>query len=108
MFEDKTIICVECNQPFIFTAGEQAFFNDKGLQNEPKRCKPCKSRKNERFNAILGVKQRSRRSDVPVDCAECGATTTVPFLPTQGRPVYCRACFNKQREALADAQTAQA
>ncbi|MEM4251813.1 MAG: zinc-ribbon domain containing protein [Candidatus Bathyarchaeia archaeon] len=104
MFEDKTIICTECHQPFIFTAGEQAFFNDKGLQNEPKRCKPCKLRKNERFNAILGLKQRSRRSDISIDCADCGATTTVPFLPTQGRPVYCRDCFSKHRQRALIAQ----
>jgi len=30
-------------------------------------------------------------------CAECGKTTTVPFKPTQGRPVYCRDCFQSQR-----------
>ncbi|HEY1017144.1 MAG TPA: zinc-ribbon domain containing protein [Herpetosiphonaceae bacterium] len=30
-------------------------------------------------------------------CAECGTTTTVPFKPTQGRPVYCRDCFQQQR-----------
>jgi CxxC-x17-CxxC domain-containing protein len=32
-----------------------------------------------------------------VVCAECGATTTVPFKPTSGRPVYCRDCFRSRR-----------
>ena len=34
-------------------------------------------------------------------CAECGVSTTVPFLPTQNRPVYCSACF-KNRGRIAD------
>lgn len=30
-----------------------------------------------------------------IKCADCSNTTTVPFKPTPGRPVYCRACFSK-------------
>ncbi len=29
-------------------------------------------------------------------CADCGATTEVPFEPRQGRPVYCRDCFERR------------
>jgi len=29
-------------------------------------------------------------------CTECGKATTVPFKPTAGKPVYCRACFSKR------------
>jgi len=29
-------------------------------------------------------------------CADCGTTTEVPFEPRQGRPVYCRDCFEKR------------
>lgn len=28
-------------------------------------------------------------------CHTCGVDTTVPFKPTQGRPVLCRPCFQK-------------
>ena len=38
-FEDKTLVCQDCGKEFIFTAGEQAFYKEKGLDNEPKRCK---------------------------------------------------------------------
>ncbi len=31
-------------------------------------------------------------------CADCGAECEVPFKPTQGRPVYCRACFAKRNQ----------
>src|SRR5205823_3952144 len=92
---DRTIKCVDCSEYFIWTSGEQAFFHDKGLKNEPKRCKPCKQAKNERLAAITaaqtsGVRQRI---EVSVQCAQCGQQTTVPFYPSQGRPVYCRSCF---------------
>lgn len=92
---DRTIKCVDCGENFTWTSGEQAFFHDKGLRNEPKRCKPCKQAKNERLAAITaaqtsGVRQRI---EVSVQCAQCGQQTTVPFYPSQGRPVYCRSCF---------------
>jgi hypothetical protein len=70
---DRTIKCVDCSEDFIWTSGEQAFFHDKGLKNEPKRCKPCKQAKNERLAAITaaqtsGVRQRI---EVSVQCAQC-------------------------------------
>jgi CxxC-x17-CxxC domain-containing protein len=34
-----------------------------------------------------------QRIEVSVQCAQCGQQTTVPFYPSQGRPVYCRSCF---------------
>ncbi len=100
-FEDRAIRCIDCGEDFNWTGGEQLFFHDKGLQNEPKRCKPCKQAKNERLAAIsaaqaAGVRQRI---EVAVNCAQCGQQTTVPFYPSQGRPVFCRACFLGQRDA---------
>ena len=94
-FQDQNIECVDCGDSFIWTAGEQIFFHDKGLKNPPKRCKVCKQAKNDRLAAVSasqlsGVKQRI---EVTVVCARCGQQTTVPFYPSQGRPVYCRACF---------------
>ena len=38
MYEDKTLVCKDCGKEFIFTAGEQAFYAEKGFQNEPTRC----------------------------------------------------------------------
>ena len=31
MFEDKTLKCEDCGQDFIFTAGEQEFYAEKGF-----------------------------------------------------------------------------
>jgi hypothetical protein len=42
MMEDKKIVCKDCGEEFVFTAGEQEFYKEKGFDNEPKRCKPCR------------------------------------------------------------------
>ena len=42
MYEDKTLVCKECGAEFVFTAGEQEFYAEKGFQNEPQRCKNCR------------------------------------------------------------------
>jgi CxxC-x17-CxxC domain-containing protein len=102
-FQDRSISCIDCGELFVWTIGEQVFFHDKGLRNEPKRCKRCKQAKNERLAAISaahssGVKQRI---EVTVMCAQCGSQTTVPFYPSQGRPVYCRSCFLAARATRA-------
>ena len=31
-YQDRPIKCVDCNENFIWTAGEQVFFHDKGLK----------------------------------------------------------------------------
>ena len=30
-------------------------------------------------------------------CSECGQECEVPFKPTEGKPVYCRECFQKRK-----------
>ena len=35
MYEDKTLVCKECGKEFVFTAGEQEFYAERGFQNEP-------------------------------------------------------------------------
>ena len=66
MYEDKTLVCKECGQEFVFTAGEQEFYAERGFQNEPQRCKACRDA---RKNAARGP----RESDRPVYCSECFA-----------------------------------
>ena len=103
-YTDRALRCIDCGEEFIFTAGEQLFFADKGLRNDPKRCKPCKSKKNERIAANMhafGQPFPRERIEVTVRCALCAIETTVPFRPTQGRPVYCRDCFLRMRASTA-------
>ncbi|MBN1623079.1 MAG: zinc-ribbon domain containing protein [Clostridia bacterium] len=94
MYEDKTLNCVECGSEFQFTASEQEFYAEKGFSNEPKRCPDCRSsRKKGRFSG--GGSGDRQMHDAT--CAECGASTKVPFKPTGERPVYCSDCFQKKR-----------
>ncbi|MBQ7784571.1 MAG: zinc-ribbon domain-containing protein, partial [Clostridia bacterium] len=32
MYQDKTLTCRDCGQEFVFTAGEQEFYAEKGFQ----------------------------------------------------------------------------
>ncbi|HHI30477.1 cytochrome C551 [Methanosarcinales archaeon ex4572_44] len=48
--EDRTLVCKDCGEEFVFTAGEQEFFEEKGF-DDPQRCKECRERrKSERRN----------------------------------------------------------
>jgi CxxC-x17-CxxC domain-containing protein len=40
---------------------------------------------------------RAPRQSFDAVCAACGAKTTVPFEPTQGRDVFCRDCYRKMK-----------
>lgn len=49
--EDKKVICKDCGCEFIFTVGEQTFYQEKGFENEPQRCPECRAeRKRQRNN----------------------------------------------------------
>ena len=96
-FQDKTLSCVDCGAPFIWTAGEQLFFADKNFKNEPKRCKACKSKRQG------GSSAGYQKTETLTTCSQCGRETTVPFKPTQGRPVFCRECFLSRKVAVAGA-----
>ncbi len=88
---DRILKCVDCGQEFVFGTGEQVFFKEKGFQHEPRHCKKCKAK----FTNKRG------RVETSVTSSECGAPTTVPFVPRMGRPVLCRSCF--QRSVATDA-----
>ena len=88
MYEDKTLICKECGNEFVFTAGEQEFYAEKGFQNEPTRGKSCRAARKASGN---------RRELHDAICAQCGKPTQVPFLPSGDKPVYCNECFAARR-----------
>lgn len=90
MYEDKTLICKDCNKEFVFTAGEQEFYAEKGFVNEPQRCKECR-------DARKAANKVAREYHDAV-CANCGKSCKVPFVPKDGRPVYCSECFASMNE----------
>jgi CxxC-x17-CxxC domain-containing protein len=115
---DKTLTCRDCGQEFAFTAGEQAFYAERGF-SEPMRCPSCRSRRKAERNATSGGYDNGGYSDsggyggggggggggyssgprqlYPAVCSNCGRDTEVPFMPRTDKPVYCRECFQQQR-----------
>ena len=81
-YVDETLKCKDCGKDFIFSAGEQEFYAEKG-------------RDKRRRNRDGG--EREQRQMFTVTCAECGKETEVPFEPKNDRPVYCRDCFQARR-----------
>jgi len=48
-YEDKTLTCQDCGQPFVFRAADESYHATKRFTNEPKRCPSCRhARRNER------------------------------------------------------------
>lgn len=92
-FTDLNLTCRDCENTFVFSAGEQAFFAEKGLSNQPQRCPQCRANRRRERN---GQPPRELHS---VPCHECGAMASVPFLPRLDRPVYCSSCFDRVRSA---------
>ena len=92
-FQDRTLTCVDCGQQFVFTAGEQEFYVQKGFMNEPKRCKSCKA-----VRKVMGG-PGGPREEHEVVCSACGQKTTVPFKPSLDKPVFCKPCFLAKRSA---------
>ena len=97
-FTDKTLTCADCGSDFIFTIGEQEFYAERGFKNEPKRCKDCRDQR--RSSRQNGSRDRVM---VSVVCDDCGTNTEVPFTPVNGKPVYCRDCYQRRRDSSVSA-----
>ncbi len=92
-YADETLTCRDCNQEFVFTAGEQEFFASRGLQNKPGRCPDCRAA----AKMARGEQVRPVREMFMATCGECGQPARVPFQPRLDKPVYCSSCFDKVR-----------
>jgi CxxC-x17-CxxC domain-containing protein len=109
-FQDRILICRDCGSSFTFTSGEQAFYAERGLNNDPARCLGCRQarKSGEDRTSALGAGYvnygpfasfggRNPRQMHPATCDRCGEVTEVPFVPRGDRPVYCSACFSHIR-----------
>lgn len=106
-YVDKTLTCRDCGQNFTFSAGEQEFYAQRGLTNEPGRCPDCRAQSRQRRESrpsngggMRGGYDREtqpRREMHTVTCSNCGKPAQVPFVPRGDRPVYCSDCFGKMR-----------
>ena len=75
LVEDKTLVCKDCGNDFTFSTRDQQFYTEKGFENEPQRCRDCRTaRKSQKPGA--GAGEREMHETI---CAQCGVTTTVPI-----------------------------
>ncbi|HET8523238.1 MAG TPA: CxxC-x17-CxxC domain-containing protein [Thermomicrobiales bacterium] len=108
---DQTITCRDCGQAFTFTAGEQAFYQERGY-TQPQRCPSCRAARKAQRNAggggydnggyssgRSGGYSSGPRQMYPAICSACGKETEVPFQPSGDKPVYCRECFQERRSS---------
>lgn len=93
-FQDKTLTCKDCGKEFVWTAGEQEFFAQKGFNNPPTRCP------DDRRAARAQRQQLGPRQMYKITCSNCGREGEVPFQPRDpSAPVYCADCFRERRMA---------
>jgi CxxC-x17-CxxC domain-containing protein len=125
---DRTLTCRDCGQEFVFTQGEQEFYQQRGF-SDPQRCGNCRQARKAQRNSgggggysdggyggggssyggssngggYGGGSDRgfssAPRQLYSATCSECGQTTEVPFNPTPGKPVYCRDCFQARKSS---------
>jgi CxxC-x17-CxxC domain-containing protein len=111
-YADKTLTCQDCGTEFVFTAGEQEFYAQKGFSNEPSRCPSCRQQRKASGGGRGGYEDRDSygtgrrggyssgpREMHTVTCASCGKDAQVPFVPRGDKPVYCSDCFQQQRRS---------
>jgi CxxC-x17-CxxC domain-containing protein len=109
MLTDMVLVCRDCGQEFVFTAGEQEQFASRGLYNAPSRCPACRAARRVArgdsgspsvggpsggggFSGGGGARQMHTAV-----CSNCGREARVPFVPRGDKPVYCSDCFGQMR-----------
>lgn len=106
---DKTLVCQDCNQEFVFSSSEQQFYADRQF-SEPRRCPSCRAARKAQRGDFGGGASHSGgggggargyssgpREMFSATCSSCGREAQVPFRPSGTKPVYCSDCFTTRR-----------
>ena len=112
VYQEKTLVCMECNQEFTFTTEEQAYHAEKGYTNQPKRCPNCRQARRSRSSyggegggmtgprgkciqsPAINVVKRTRFRSYPAAIALFTAGTATPASGT--RPIAAAAATSRQ------------
>jgi CxxC-x17-CxxC domain-containing protein len=100
-FVDKSLTCADCGTSFTFSADDQAYHQQKGYTNEPRRCPSCRSARQTDRNGGSNYSSGygGQREMFSVTCSQCGKDAQVPFQPRGDKPVYCSDCFSSRRSS---------
>ncbi|MHB1000228.1 MAG: DEAD/DEAH box helicase [Armatimonadota bacterium] len=88
IYKDKTCICRDCNEEFVFSAQEQEKFREQNF-NPPTRCNDCHEKRVIRRKYSRGGEFKTH----VVACSVCGKDTELPFNPSDKKPVFCNECY---------------
>jgi hypothetical protein len=105
---DKSLICRDCGASFVFSAGEQDFYDRKGFTSEPSRCRACRGTNAHERHASYGGRgdaaeptPRAQELFAAV-CSQCGQPARVPAIVVlSDGPRYCAECAASRQVQLA-------
>ena len=96
-YKDKTLKCKDCGKDFIFSAGEQDFFAQKGFDREPIRCSECRKAKKQKHGQEINQEQPRETELHIIKCKKCNKTLEVPFKPKFPDEILCAECFEAKK-----------
>ena len=106
-FQDRNLTCSDCSSSFVFTSGEQKFYQEKGFAHEPRRCKDCRGKKrgdgpgggggSRSGGRTYGGDSGGDKQYYNAVCSACGGPAKLTFEPSPDRPVFCRTCFQARQ-----------
>lgn len=105
-YQDKALTCIDCGAEFVWSAGEQEFFAQKGFDKPPTRCPEDRKKRRMEKEGRGGGGGSTRpasagpRTMYPITCANCGKQGEVPFQPKSAN-VLCADCFRSRNTAPA-------
>src|SRR5258708_15560479 len=99
-FSDITLTCKDCGNPFVFTAGEQEFYQQRGLMNQPGRCSDCRAAR-KATGGGGGASYRGRppgcygveRAVLPATCSARGKEDPGPVQAHSHHPAFLSHCL---------------
>ena len=96
-FQDKSLRCVDCGVGVHLDGWRTAVLRRQAVQERAQALQGVQGQAGQPGERGSGAARD--RVETQTTCSACGKDTTVPFRPTQGRPVFCKECFQQRKFA---------
>ena len=90
MWDAVDFVCSNCGVSHELPANRQNFLQERGCDQPPMFCDSCFTSRLKDIWEIPGEKR------VAI-CASCGCEAKLQFVPCQDKPVFCAACYQKNK-----------